>query len=86
MYSVDISFFLRRWNKTRADRLIKQITKRRRNFLSKFTKNTITQVARPEALPTGRDLSIYSISILDISILFSSVVTVVGNMWGRTDY
>ena len=40
----------------------------------------------PEALPIGRDLSIVSTSVRENSILFSSLVTAVGSIWGRIGY
>ena len=60
MYWADISFFIRRWYKTQVDRLIEQVTKRRINFVSKFTKNTITQVVRTRSF-TNRERFEYSL-------------------------
>ena len=54
--------------------------------MSKFTKNTITQVVRTRGFPLGRDLSIVSTSVRENSILFSSLVTAVGRIWGRIGY
>ena len=54
--------------------------------MSKFTKNTITQVVRTRSFTNRRDLSIVSTSVRENSILFSSLVTAVGSIWGRIGY
>ena len=53
--------------------------------MSKFTKNTITQVVRTRSF-TNRERFEYSLDFGLGSILFSSLVTAVGSIWGRIGY